>query len=230
MEFSVICWVLFKLDGNVHRLLSRVLAIHAPPKSKLTLDVLWAGATAMVQGASTPGDVNQALIELGSTVCKVANPTCGSCPLRARCRAYGLQHPQQEQQRRCQPHENEQAQRGQTKAESRPPSDGTIDPHSSASKMVSSQDVRSSMAPVEGEDHQLQLPDLEDLCTLCVPLSLDASNTQTATAPPPVTAFPMRATKKKAREELDIVNVIEWRAHPTAQRYFLLVRRPEAGT
>ncbi|KAG6865440.1 hypothetical protein C0991_002516 [Blastosporella zonata] len=37
------------LDGNVHRLLSRVLAVHAPPKAKATLDVLWAAAAAMVE-------------------------------------------------------------------------------------------------------------------------------------------------------------------------------------
>jgi len=30
-----------QLDGNVHRLLSRVLALHAPPKAKATLDILW---------------------------------------------------------------------------------------------------------------------------------------------------------------------------------------------
>jgi A/G-specific adenine glycosylase len=30
-----------QLDGNVHRLLSRVLALHASPKAKATLDLLW---------------------------------------------------------------------------------------------------------------------------------------------------------------------------------------------
>ena len=34
------------------------------------------------------GDVNQALIELGSTVCKVREPICESCPLRTWCSAY----------------------------------------------------------------------------------------------------------------------------------------------
>jgi hypothetical protein len=42
-----------------------------------------------------------------------------------------------------------------------------------------------------------------------------------------VTAYPMKADKKKAREELDIVNVIEWRSG--SNRQFLLVRRPEGG-
>uniref|UniRef100_A0A0W0FVX8 HhH-GPD domain-containing protein n=1 Tax=Moniliophthora roreri TaxID=221103 RepID=A0A0W0FVX8_MONRR len=37
------------LDGNVHRLLSRILALHSPPKGKATLNILWDAATAMVQ-------------------------------------------------------------------------------------------------------------------------------------------------------------------------------------
>lgn len=56
------------LDGNVHRLLSRVLAVYAPPQAKATLSLLWAAALALVTGSTTPGDVNQALIEL---VCRL---------------------------------------------------------------------------------------------------------------------------------------------------------------
>lgn len=37
----------------------------------------------------------------------------------------------------------------------------------------------------------------------------------------------MKAGRKKAREELDIVNVVEWRADN--ERLFLLVQRPEGG-
>lgn len=76
------------LDGNVHRLLSRVLALHASPKAKKTLDLLWSAAEAMVEDSSQPGDINQALIELGSTVCKVKDPICGSCPMKDGCGAY----------------------------------------------------------------------------------------------------------------------------------------------
>ncbi|KZT41603.1 DNA glycosylase [Sistotremastrum suecicum HHB10207 ss-3] len=78
------------LDGNVHRLLSRLLALYASTKSKATLDVLWDAAKAFVddKDCDFPGDVNQALIELGSTVCRVKNPICDSCPLRDGCCAY----------------------------------------------------------------------------------------------------------------------------------------------
>ena len=66
------------------------------------------------------------------------------------------------------------------------------------------------------------MPDIEELCTLCELLPVGSS----------VTAYPMKAEKKKAREELDIVNVIEWRKDRNADatnRWFLLVRRPEGG-
>jgi A/G-specific adenine glycosylase len=81
-----------KLDGNVTRLLSRVLALHAPPKAKATLEVLWEGADSLVQGCERAGELNQALIELGSTVCKPRDPACGGCPLKAWCQAYALAH------------------------------------------------------------------------------------------------------------------------------------------
>lgn len=78
------------LDGNVHRLLSRVIALHAPPKSKAVLDLLWDAAEAIVKGTKEPGAINQALIELGSTVCTPKDPKCGGCPIKADCRAFGL--------------------------------------------------------------------------------------------------------------------------------------------
>jgi A/G-specific adenine glycosylase len=45
-----------------------------------------------------------------------------------------------------------------------------------------------------------------------------------------VTAFPMRIDRKKAREELDVINIVEWRRNVTSdERLFLLIRRPETG-
>ena len=63
------------------------------------------------------------------------------------------------------------------------------------------------------------LPDVEDLCTVCEPLPAERD----------VTTYPMKAERKKAREELDIVNVVEWRHTQSGDRWFLLVRRPEGG-
>ena len=77
-----------QLDGNVNRLMSRLLSLHANPKGKATLDILWDGATAMVEGTDAPGNINQALIELGATICKPRDPLCGLCPLQSHCNAY----------------------------------------------------------------------------------------------------------------------------------------------
>lgn len=87
------------LDGNVSRVLSRQLAFYANPKSKATSDLLWDTAQRLVEGVAgfgktaedgqseVPGLWNQALMELGSTVCTPV-PKCGDCPVRASCRAY----------------------------------------------------------------------------------------------------------------------------------------------
>ena len=79
-----------QLDGNVSRLMSRLLAIHATPKSKASLNLLWRGAETMVKGATCAGDINQALIELGSTICKPRDPDCNGCPLQRWCCAYEI--------------------------------------------------------------------------------------------------------------------------------------------
>ncbi|KZO95234.1 DNA glycosylase, partial [Calocera viscosa TUFC12733] len=76
------------IDGNVQRLLSRLLAVHANLKSKQTEDVLWTAAEDLVHRVDRPGDWNQALIELGSTVCKPRDPNCGGCPLKKACAAW----------------------------------------------------------------------------------------------------------------------------------------------
>ncbi|KAG8989199.1 Mitochondrial carrier protein ymc2 [Tulasnella sp. 427] len=77
------------VDGNVQRLFARLLAIHAQPK-KAALDLIWNAATKLVKTTDRPGDLNQAFIELGSTICKPQNPACGSCPLKDGCAAYRL--------------------------------------------------------------------------------------------------------------------------------------------
>lgn len=72
------------------RLFSRLLAIHAPIKSKPVEDAIWNAASKLVKKTDRPGDLNQAFIELGSTVCKPTNPGCSACPLQTGCGAYML--------------------------------------------------------------------------------------------------------------------------------------------
>jgi A/G-specific adenine glycosylase len=75
------------LDGNVRRVLSRIFAVDGvalgPAREQATL---WELAADLVAGPR-PGDLNQALMELGATVCTPARPACAACPARFACRA-----------------------------------------------------------------------------------------------------------------------------------------------
>ncbi|KAM9186671.1 adenine DNA glycosylase isoform 3-T4 [Mergus octosetaceus] len=74
------------VDGNVIRVLCRLRCIGADPSSPPVIDHLWAMANALVD-RSRPGDFNQALMELGATVCTPKAPLCGECPVKQHCRA-----------------------------------------------------------------------------------------------------------------------------------------------
>ena len=81
------------LDGNVIRLLCRVFRIKDNPKDAATQKKLWDMADTLVH-TKRPGDFNEAMMELGATVCTPQNPLCQSCPLRKNCTAF--EHNEQE--------------------------------------------------------------------------------------------------------------------------------------
>jgi A/G-specific adenine glycosylase len=72
------------VDGNVARVLSRLRGIEAPIGTPSSERALWAEAEALVRG-DDPGALNQALMELGATVCTPRAPRCDDCPIRAGC-------------------------------------------------------------------------------------------------------------------------------------------------
>ncbi|XP_065529561.1 adenine DNA glycosylase isoform X2 [Lathamus discolor] len=74
------------VDGNVIRVLCRLRCIGADSSSPAVIDQLWDMANALVD-RSRPGDFNQALMELGATVCVPRAPLCGECPVKQHCRA-----------------------------------------------------------------------------------------------------------------------------------------------
>ncbi len=74
------------VDGNVARVLSRVLELEGAPGDRKREAALWEAAEVLVTGAR-PGDWNQALMELGATVCVPQNPLCLLCPVRGACLA-----------------------------------------------------------------------------------------------------------------------------------------------
>ncbi|MBD0335482.1 MAG: A/G-specific adenine glycosylase [Cyanobacteria bacterium Co-bin13] len=75
------------LDGNVKRVLARLLALEVPPSQ--ALDRLWQISETLLD-PQQPRDFNQALMDLGATLCTRHNPACLLCPWREHCRAYSL--------------------------------------------------------------------------------------------------------------------------------------------
>ncbi len=74
------------VDGNVARVLSRLHALDLDVKSGPGSRWLWAEAGRVVAGPQ-PGELNQALMELGATLCTPTAPACDRCPVRAHCEA-----------------------------------------------------------------------------------------------------------------------------------------------
>ncbi|XP_069794897.1 uncharacterized protein [Narcine bancroftii] len=75
------------VDGNVTRVLCRTRAIGADSTSPTVTEALWTLANSLVDSVR-PGDFNQAMMELGATVCTPKAPLCEVCPVRSYCRAY----------------------------------------------------------------------------------------------------------------------------------------------
>jgi len=79
------------VDGNVLRVFARLFAIAEPIDRPATVKRIWARAAELVprrpRGATRPRNWNQALMELGATVCLPREPNCGECPVRAHCAA-----------------------------------------------------------------------------------------------------------------------------------------------
>lgn len=93
------------LDGNVIRVLTRCFGITAPVRERSTVEQLWHLAETLVEtAAKQPGPVsrrrrlkisgacsvlNQALMEVGATICSPRQPRCHDCPLRGECATGG---------------------------------------------------------------------------------------------------------------------------------------------
>ncbi|HLX62308.1 MAG TPA: A/G-specific adenine glycosylase [Planctomycetota bacterium] len=79
------------VDGNVARVLSRVLLLDGDWRGGAGKRAVWSAARELVAGAARaglhPGDFNEALMELGATVCSPRAPECGQCPIRTHCAA-----------------------------------------------------------------------------------------------------------------------------------------------
>jgi A/G-specific adenine glycosylase len=77
----------FALDGNGARVAARIWGVHDSIDQPATRVAL----RALGQGEVPPrraGDFNQAVMELGATVCAPRAPKCDACPLASKCRAH----------------------------------------------------------------------------------------------------------------------------------------------
>lgn len=75
------------LDGNVKRVLARLMALDVPPGRALA--TLWEWSEAILDPARSQA-FNQAFMDLGATLCTPKNPACLLCPWQRHCRAYNL--------------------------------------------------------------------------------------------------------------------------------------------
>lgn len=89
------------VDTNVERVMARVHGLAEPSRSAIEGKLL-----EMMEG-QRPGDVVQALMDLGAGVCRPRQPRCGACPLQADCAAYASGDPEaipMRRQRKARPH------------------------------------------------------------------------------------------------------------------------------
>ena len=73
------------VDGNVRRVLARLFALRGKEWQR---DGPFYNKAEELLDRESPGDWNQAVMELGATVCTPRAPACPACPLRTRCLAH----------------------------------------------------------------------------------------------------------------------------------------------
>src|SRR5690606_671687 len=73
--------------GNGERVLTRLLREEADVRTTAVRKRLHSFAFAVAASAQSPGRVNQALMEVGSLLCRPRAPRCQECPLQKLCRA-----------------------------------------------------------------------------------------------------------------------------------------------
>jgi A/G-specific adenine glycosylase len=72
------------VDGNVARVLARLLALETPINSPEGLKTLWDWSGQLLDQRN-PAIHNSALMELGQRICRPSRPECGNCPVAAHC-------------------------------------------------------------------------------------------------------------------------------------------------
>ncbi len=76
------------VDGNVQRVLARLVADDRSPTAPEAVRDSWQRADDLVNASTDPGALNEGLMELGALICTPAKPRCGDCPLAVHCQAH----------------------------------------------------------------------------------------------------------------------------------------------
>jgi len=100
------------VDGNVERVLLRIMGLPEERSGKGRARVSRAAASLVPEAAkrkgrgNPPGDHNQAMMELGATICVPKSPLCLQCPVVAYCRTRGehVTEPREKQKSRVVAH------------------------------------------------------------------------------------------------------------------------------
>jgi A/G-specific adenine glycosylase len=74
------------IDGNVKRVISRFLGLTNEINSEL--NNIQKFLTSEIKNVKIPGDFNQAIMDLGRTICKPKSPSCDICPIKLTCVAF----------------------------------------------------------------------------------------------------------------------------------------------
>jgi A/G-specific adenine glycosylase len=80
------------VEANTQRVYARLMALREPLDSTAARNAVWSFAERAVP-AKSPGAFNEALMDLGATICVPASPRCDECPVTSCCQAFrdGLQ-------------------------------------------------------------------------------------------------------------------------------------------
>lgn len=81
------------VDGNACRVFTRCFGIADPIDRSTGMDAVRRLATSLISHQRA-GDFNQAIMDLGATVCTPRAPLCNACPLHTMCVALSEKHPQ----------------------------------------------------------------------------------------------------------------------------------------
>ncbi len=73
------------IDGNVKRVVARLLELNKPPSKDVKTIKTFLNEKI---SKKSPGDFNQAIMDLGSTICKPRKPLCSTCCVSSFCSAY----------------------------------------------------------------------------------------------------------------------------------------------